>query len=229
MKYSILVCLIVVTSVVLVAPRVTGQTPALREGVSVQLAEASNAVAFPAADNADAWIIAITADGGLYFGVRPVTSEQLQEQMKITPRRRDARLYIKADARAPFSAVKQALHAAHEDLFETAVLLTQPRRDDSPQAIVPPYGLEITLALPAANVTLVQLQNSGSSSPVLKVNDQELAWAGLQSALAQASLGQSRKIVVIEADGSLPAATVMRVIDVSRLIRANVVISLTDL
>ena len=42
----------------------------LRQGVSVQMARTTNATAYPAADNADAWIVAVTADGRLYFGVK---------------------------------------------------------------------------------------------------------------------------------------------------------------
>jgi biopolymer transport protein ExbD len=229
MKNTIFVCLIAVASAVLVVARPSGQAPSMREGISVELASTINAIAFPAADEADAWIIAVTADGSLYFGVKPETPEQLQQEMKITPRRRDARLYIKADARAPFSAVKQALHAAHEDLFETAVLLTQQPRNEPSPAVLPPQGLEIHLALPSASSAVVQLEDSGSATPRLKVNDQDTPWSGLQSALSQAWGGQKRTTVVIEADGGLPSAPVIRVIDVSHSSSANVAISLMGL
>ncbi len=223
MKFSTFVCLIAAASTILVTPRVTGQTPPLRQGVSVQLPLASNAVAFPEADNDDAWIIAVTADGQLYFGVKPVTLEQLQEEMKVTPRHRDARLYVKADARAPIAALKQALLAAHEAFFETVVLLTQQPQNVSSASFVQPHGLEVSLALPSANVTVLQLRGE---SPEVKVNDQQLPWSGLKSALAQASAGQSRKIVVIEAEGTLPSAQLISAIDLSRSIGAHVAISL---
>jgi len=226
MKYSIFVCLIAFTSAILATPCATGQTPALRRGVSVQLAVTTNAVAFPAADDADAWIIAVTAEGRLYFGVKPVTPEQLQEEMKVTPHRRDARLYIKADARAPFAVLKQALLAAHNAFFDTVVLLAQPPQNVSSAPFLQPYGLEVGLALPSAKSTLVQLGYSGSASPELKVNDQELPWSELKSALAQASAGQSRKIVVIEAEGNLPAAQLVNAIDLGRSIGAHIAISL---
>jgi biopolymer transport protein ExbD len=229
MKNSILVCLIALTLEITASPKALAQTPALREGVSVQLPATSNAVAFPAADDADAWIVAVTADGSLYFGVKPVTPEQLQEEMRITPRHRDERLYLKADARAPFAALKQALHAAHEDLFETAVLLTQQPQKDSSQAFLAPEGFEIHLALPSSSTTVVQLQDSGGATPRLKVNDQEFQWSVLQSALSRASRGQVGTTVVIEADGSLPSGLVIRVIDLSRLTAANIAVSLMDL
>ncbi len=229
MKYSILVCLIAVVSAVLVAPRASGQTPPLRQGVSVQLADTSNAVVFREADAADAWIIAVTAEGQLYFGVKPVTPEQLQEEMKATPRRRDAKLYIKADARAPFAALKQALLAAHADFFDSAVLLTQHPQDVSPDSLVPPYGLEVSLGLPSAKSTLVQLGAGASESkePELKVNDRQLPWSELQRALAQTMTGQNRRVVIIEADANLPVAQVISAIDFSRSLGAIVAISPT--
>ncbi len=229
MKHSTLVCVMALTLTIAASPNGNGQTPALREGVSVQLAATRNAVAFPAADDADAWIITVTADGSLYFGVKPVTPQQLQEEMRITPHRRDARLYIKADGRSPFVALKQALRAAHEDLFETVVLLTQQLQNSSPPAFVPPQGLEVGLGLPSANATVVQLEDSSSGSAFLKVNDQQIPWSQLQAAMSQSSLGQSRKIVVIEADVNLSCASVIRVVDLSRLIGANVAISLAGL
>jgi biopolymer transport protein ExbD len=230
MKSSIFVCLIALMLEITAYPKAPAQTSALRQGVSVQLPATSNAVAFPAADDADAWVVAVTADGSLYFGLKPVTPAQLQEEMRITPRHRDARLYIKADARAPFAALKQALHAAHEDLFETAVLLTQqPPQKDLLRTFLLPQGLEIHLALPSASTTVVQLQDSGSTTPRLKVNDQEFPWSVLQSALSRASRGQVGTTVVIEADGGLPSAPVIRVVDLSRLTGANVAISLMGL
>jgi biopolymer transport protein ExbD len=225
MKFSRFVCLIA-ASTIFAIPGLTKQIPPMRQGVSVQLALTSNAVAFPDADNGDAWIIAVTAEGRLYFGVKPVTPEQLQEEIRITPRPRDARLYIKADAHAPVAAVKQALLAAHEAFFETVVFLTQqPQNVSSATFVQPPHGLEVSLALPSAKATVLQL-GGGGLSPVVKVNDQELPWSGLKSALVQASAGENRKIVVIDAQGNLLAAQLIRAIDLSRSIGANVAISL---
>src|SRR5215469_3505233 len=122
MKYMLSVCLIAFA----LTNAALAQAPVNTEGVGVQMAASNNAVPFPAADQQDAWVITITADGRLFFGVKPVSEASLAEEMKSTPRNRAARIYIKADARAPFRAVGQALHAAHEVFFESAVLLTEP-------------------------------------------------------------------------------------------------------
>ena len=229
MKYSLSLCLSALAFATIVFSRASAQSPALQNGVSVQMAATTNAVAFPQADDQDAWVVAVTADGSLYFGVKPVTVESLTEEMKSTPHRRAARLYVKADARAPFAAVKQALHAAQKDLFETAVLLTEQQQHASDGTIVPPQGLEVSLALPSTTATVVQLHNSGRPTPALKVNDQELSWSQLEAALLQASQGGRVKQVVLEADDSLPFDEIVKVIDVSRSLTAKVALSLAGL
>jgi biopolymer transport protein ExbD len=229
MKYSLSVCLSTLALATIVFSTASAQSPALEKGVSVQMAATTNATAFPQADNQDAWIVAVTADGSLYFGVRPVTVASLTEEMKSTPRRREARLYVKADARAPFDAVKQALHAAQKDLFETAVLLTEQQPHAAEAAIAPPQGLEVGLALPSATATVVELHNWGGPTPALKVNGQELSWSALQAALIEASQGGRVKQVVLEADGGLPFDEIVKVIDVSRSLGARVAVSLAGL
>lgn len=225
MKYLLSVCLIAfaVTNV----PRAQAQVKT--EGVSVQMAPSNNGAAFPSADKQDAWVITITADGRLFFGVKPVNAASLAEEMKATPRDRAARVYIKADARASFRAVKQALLAAHEVFFETAVLLTEQTQPDSEAQMVRPEGLEIRLGLPSSPATVVEMHNSGQPIPAVKVNDRETPWPAMQNALEQALENQSEKLVVVEADGSLPFAQVLRVIDLSRSFTAQVAVSLTGL
>ena len=91
----------------------------------MQMAVTNNATPMPEADKQDAWIVAVTAPGQMYFGTEAVSAEQLSEEMKSHPRNRTAKLYIKADARAPYSTVKKTLQAAKEVMFDNAVLLTK--------------------------------------------------------------------------------------------------------
>jgi len=71
---------------------------ALQKGISVELPVTSNAAPMPAADNEDAWIVTVAADGRTYFGTDPVTPAGLEGAMKSRPRNREQKLYIKADA-----------------------------------------------------------------------------------------------------------------------------------
>src|SRR5215475_9068065 len=68
----------------------------LREGVSVELPPTRSASPMPAADNPDAWIVSVTGDGRIYFGVTQVTSAGLLQRMESRPRNRDQKLYIKS-------------------------------------------------------------------------------------------------------------------------------------
>ena len=117
------VCLVAFTLAMNV-PSAPAQSPALQKGISVQIAATSNATPMPAADNEDAWIVTIAADGKLYFGADPVDAEDLTNDVKIHPHKRNAKLYIKADARAPFNSVEKVLEIGHNAYFESVVFLT---------------------------------------------------------------------------------------------------------
>ncbi len=110
-------------------PPACAQSPALQKGVSVQMAATSNATPMPAADNDDAWIVTIGADGKLYFGADPVDADGLTNDMKIHPRKRDAKLYIKADARAPFSSVEKVMQIGRKAVFRIGGPPDKPERN----------------------------------------------------------------------------------------------------
>lgn len=204
----------------------------LRLGITVQMAHTTSAVAYPGADNNDAWIVAVTADGNLYFGVKPVTPDQLLEEMKATPRQRDARLYVKADARAPFANVEKVLEAGREVAFEAPVLLTAQSLHPAFGAVVPPNGLEVLVrpALPAGGVaTVVQLLNSGQPKPLLRVNGDEISWSALESTLRRHFKKGDEKVVLLKADERLPFEQVVQVIDMCRATGAKVVVNTAPL
>lgn len=55
----------------------SGVNVPLQQGVSVQLAVTSNAVAVPNADKQDALVLALTADGIIYLRANPVPTPDL--------------------------------------------------------------------------------------------------------------------------------------------------------
>jgi biopolymer transport protein ExbD len=200
----------------------------LQQGVSVQLAPTANGTHMPDADNEDAWIAAITADGKMYFGTDPVDPAALADVMKRRPRRRDQKLYIKADARAPFANVERVLEIGRRAFFESPVLLTS--QPESPQSgsIVPPKGLEVLLGptMPAGTVvTVIELFNSGPQRPMLKINNDQVSWSALESALRQHFQKGDEKVVLLTADGQLPFADVVHVIDTCHAAGAKVVLA----
>ena len=203
----------------------------LREGVSVRMATATNAQPMPAADDDDAWVVTITADGRLYFGTKQLTPEALSEQMKITPRRRDQNLYIKADARASYADVQKVLEAAKEDAFNTPVLLTAQHEQVQPGTIVSPKGLEILLTEPApgSEEALLEIHSTGKKSPALELNHRPITQASLQASLLALLQNQSEKLVILKPDSQLPFAQLAQVIDICRAAGANVILPTAEL
>jgi biopolymer transport protein ExbD len=185
-----------------------GQTPALRRGVSVQEARSSHGAARPEADQDDAWVVAVTAEGKLYFEAEEMTTDSLWDAMKKTPHRRDAELYVKADKRAPFAAVEKVLELARAGYFDRVVLLTSQAQQVTPGSIVPPVGLQVELAPEATGATLVQV-HSAEKGATVKVDGQEVLWAELQNTLA----GKSGKAAVIKADGQAPFVDIAHAVD----------------
>jgi biopolymer transport protein ExbD len=221
--------LAVVLAAVLFTPR-TDHAQQLQQGVSVQLAVTSNADPMPDADNNDAWIVAVTADGRLYFGIDPVSPSDLADTMKARPRRRDQRLYIKADARAPFADVEKVLKAGHEVAFEAPVLLTAQAVPSASGTVVYPNGLEVLIgSAPAGVATVVQLLNPREQRPLLKVNGDEISWSALESTLRRHFQKGDEKLILLKADERLPFGTVVQVINVCRATGAQVVLDLPGL
>lgn len=230
MKCVFSLCLIAI-AVTVATSRAIAQAPAMTKGISVQMASTTGAVAFPDADKGDAWIITVTADGRLYFAAKPVPPDSLAREMKAAPRNGAGHLFIKADARAPFSAVEQALDAAHSNSFDTAVLLTE-QSETSDGTNVPPRGLEVRLSVPASPATVVQLQHTSRQSTHLRINNQDLPWSQLsvlQSVVQQQQAKQKSKQIVVQADGILPFDDVVKVIDLGRSTGAEVAVSLASM
>jgi len=195
----------------------------LRQGVSVQMAHTSNATPFPAADRNDAWVVAVTADGDLYFGVKPVTPEQLSQEMKATPRHRDAKLYIKPDARARFSDVEKVLSITSGIFFDSAVLLTAQSESPALGKLVAPKGLEVYFGSSAPDQAVVEI-NPGKSAVEVTLNSREVHLADLQSLLNQALQGHQERVVVVKPASELPFAQVAQVIDACSTLQAKIVL-----
>jgi biopolymer transport protein TolR len=227
MKYLRLVCAAAIATGAIVAQTIA-QTPALQKGVSVQMAVTNNATPMPEADKQDAWILAVTATGQVYFGTEAVSAEQLSEEMKTRPRNRNAELYVKADARAPYASVKKTLEAAKEVMFDNAVLLTKQPEAPALGMMVPPKGFDVSLT-PASDAVVVQVSSSGQKVPELKVNSSPVSVANLQAALNQALQNRKQRVVIVKADPQLPFADVVHIIDAARSVGAETVLPATEM
>jgi len=215
----------VILATVLFAAR-TGNTQQLQKGVSVQMAPTSNASPMPDADNQDAWIVVVTADSNLYFGIDPVTPSQLANKMKRRPRRRNQNFYLKADALASFAAVRQVLVTAHEMYFDNAILLTAQSNSAAPGTVVSPQGLDVLLTPSSdSSTTMVQLTKAAQQEPTLQVNRRQIPQSNLKNLLTQLLQARSEKVVVLKTDGPLSFADVVHVVDTCHSAGAKVVLA----
>jgi biopolymer transport protein ExbD len=123
----------------------SGVSVPLQRGVSVQLAVTTNAVAVPNADQPDALVVALTADGSIYLRANPVQRPDLVNSVKsILSTRKDKTLYIKADARVPYARLVEVLDAVQKSGVEGLTFLTaQQDAADQGRRPVSPTGLEL--------------------------------------------------------------------------------------
>jgi hypothetical protein len=111
------------------------QKIALTQGVSVQMATASHAVEMRAADEPDAMVVAITANGKVYAGIKATDPAALSNLSEAT-------VYLKADSQAPYQKVLAVLDGLRG---KSVVLLTAPPENTGKQGMVSPYGIKVVV------------------------------------------------------------------------------------
>jgi biopolymer transport protein ExbD len=229
MNYLLEVCLTMAlaTGVMpsLVAQSNPDAVPTMRKGISVQMPVTRTAKLMPEADKDDATVVIISEDGSVYLGLNPTDPAALADSVRdALSRQPDKNVYIKADARAPYSQVLRVLAALRAAGVEAPSLLTFQPHATAPGTLLPPEGLEVLVGprRSSSSPAIVQLSQQRS---VLKVNGEPVPRASLQNRLTQFFQNRSDKLVQIEADGSLPFAVVVDVIDGCRAAGAKVVLA----
>ncbi len=236
MSYLLEVCLVALTLAPGATRPVAEQPPVatpensaraaqtMQRGISVELPVTRNAVPMPDADREDSLVVSVTEDGSVYFGVDPISPAALVDTIKNgLSSRTEKKVYIKADARTPYANVMKVLGALRKAGIEAPNLLTSQRGSSEPGALVPPKGLEVMVGplLPlGSEATAVQVLSSGQRWPMLKINNKQIPWASLRSALG--NQGRSQNVVRVEAEGTLLFADVADVADICRSTGAEV-------
>lgn len=101
-------------------------TPMLQNKVAVDMAKVENAVAMPDADKEDAIVVAVTRDGGVFLGQNKVAISELGQ--KVSEKLADKpgkTIYVRADARAQYKAVEDAIDNVRTAGVDSVGLLTQ--------------------------------------------------------------------------------------------------------
>ena len=101
-------------------------TPMLQNKVQIDMAKVDNPTAMPDADKEDAIVVAITRDGGVFLGQNKTSVDQLGVQVREKLADKPGKtIYIRADARAQYRAVEDAIDAVRTAGVEDVGLLTQ--------------------------------------------------------------------------------------------------------
>ena len=100
-------------------------TPMLQQKVAVDMAKVDNPTPMPDADKEDAIVVAITRDGGVFLGQNKVATSERgtkgRDKLADTPGKT---IFIRADARAQFRAVEDAIDAVRTAGVDEVGLLT---------------------------------------------------------------------------------------------------------
>ena len=101
-------------------------TPMLTQKVQITMAVVKNPIAMPDAEKDDAVVVAITRDGKLFLGQNLVSSSELGQQVADRlANKTDKTVYVRADARAQFKAVEDAIDDVRTAGVDQVGLLTQ--------------------------------------------------------------------------------------------------------
>jgi biopolymer transport protein ExbD/biopolymer transport protein TolR len=101
-------------------------TPMLQNKVQVDMAKVDNPTNMPDADKEDAIVVAITRDGGVFLGQNKVALSELGNQVRDKLSDKPGKtIYVRADARAQFKAVEDAIDAVRTAGVDDVGLLTQ--------------------------------------------------------------------------------------------------------
>jgi biopolymer transport protein ExbD/biopolymer transport protein TolR len=103
-------------------------TPMLQNKVQIDMAQVNNPESMPDADKDDAIVVAITRDGGVFLGQNKVALGELgglvRDKLADKPGKT---IYVRADARAQYRAVEDAIDAVRTAGVDDVGLLTQKR------------------------------------------------------------------------------------------------------
>ena len=104
-------------------------TPMLQNKVNIDLAKTDNPTSMPDADKEDSIVVAVTRNGDFYLGQERVDPSQLGA--KVRDRLTDKpgkQIFVRADARAKFLDVENAIDDVRTAGVESVGLLTEKRQ-----------------------------------------------------------------------------------------------------
>jgi biopolymer transport protein TolR len=103
-------------------------TPMLVNGVRVNLARTRNPITMPDANKRDALIVSVMRDGQMFLGNERVTGDDLARKVRdAVTTRADKTVYVRADARARYGVLVNAVDDLRSAGVDQLGLLTEQR------------------------------------------------------------------------------------------------------
>jgi biopolymer transport protein TolR len=108
-------------------------TPMLNKKVNIDMAKVDNPTSMPDADKEDSIVVAITRDGSVYLGQDRIALTELGSKVRDKIADKPGKtIFVRADARAQFRAVEDAIDAVRTAGVEEVGLLTDKRETGAP-------------------------------------------------------------------------------------------------
>lgn len=103
-------------------------TPMLNNKVNVDLAKVDTPTAMPDADKEDSVVVAVTRDGRVYLGANQMSVDDLGPKVSdLLTNKVSKEVYMRADARAHYGTVMDAIDSLRTAGVDEVGLLTEPR------------------------------------------------------------------------------------------------------
>ena len=117
---DVMLCLLIIFMVI---------TPMLANKVNVELAKVDNPTPMADADKEDAVVIAVTRDGRIFLGQNQVSEADLTSKVGDALKDKTSKqIYIRADARAKYGTVTDAIDDVRSAGVDEVGLLTEQRQ-----------------------------------------------------------------------------------------------------
>jgi len=208
--------------------------------VFVDLAKAEHPVAMPDAGGDDAIVVAVVRDGAVFLGPDRVDPAQLDRRIRDNRTDRTGEtMYLRADRRAQYRDVENAIEAMRSAGAEEVGLLTK-RTEDAAQPenslwignpLLKSVGLEVSFPYPPKTPTrgssppdrtiVVHVIYRPNAAPAYKINAADVALGDLQSRLNGIFTNRAEREMFIKGDDDLNFSDIAEVIDIGKASNAD--------
>jgi biopolymer transport protein ExbD len=200
--------------------------------VAVALAKAGNAIAMPDAGQDDAIVVAVLRDGAVFLGRDKVDPAQLGSHIRDKlANKTDKTIYLRADARAQYRDVENAIDAMRNAGAEEVGLVTQGKEDAQPEdrlwtgnPLIKSVGLEVFIPSPPQlpgrgsslqdSIIVVQVIYRPNATPAYKINAADVEHDELQSKLTEIYAHRAERVMFVKGDDNLRFSDIADVIDI---------------